>query len=127
MPADEYASVGGGLRLKGAKVSKPKKKKNKDKSDLEKNLSTGEEGPSSVALEKKPREPSEEKQGPKEEGSGDERDAPRKTEAEKRFEERKRKKVCCQSLVRWKETVFADDGTHSSSNSPNHRRPGPNF
>lgn len=97
MPADEYASVGGGLRLKGAKVSKPKKKKSKPKTDLEKNLSTGDEGPSSTALEKRRESPaaSEDKAA---DASGDEA-APRKTEAERRFEERRRKKVCCPGLL----------------------------
>ncbi|EXF81728.1 hypothetical protein CFIO01_09549 [Colletotrichum fioriniae PJ7] len=60
MPLDDYASaVGGGLKLKGAKVTKPKKKKRRDKTDLEKNLETGgDDDGSSTALVKQHREES---------------------------------------------------------------------
>lgn len=52
MPSDDYAVVSGGgaLKLKGAKIGKKKKKKSA-KTDLEKNLATGDE--SSVALVKR--------------------------------------------------------------------------
>lgn len=101
MPSDEYTSAGGGaLRIKGAKVKKHKKKK--AKSDLEKNLSAGEgagESSSSTKdLEKQnsedpqhvaataadEREEEEDQQGPS---------RSRKTEAERRFEEVRRKKL----------------------------------
>ncbi|KAM0276462.1 hypothetical protein ACHAQH_006727 [Verticillium albo-atrum] len=97
MPSDLYASVGGGLKLKGAKVGKPKKKK-KEKTDLEKNLSGGE---SSTAVTK--RNPATEDENNETKKDGDERiedteereeeSGSRKTEAERRFEERKRKKL----------------------------------
>lgn len=90
MGSDEYAAVGGGgaLRLKGAKIHKKKKKR--DKTDLEKNLDTGNKD--------------EEKRKKKKDKQGEEEDEPRhaddeekpevqKTEAQKRHEEIKRKRV----------------------------------
>ncbi|KAK2048477.1 DUF1754-domain-containing protein [Colletotrichum somersetense] len=118
MPLDEYASaVGGGLKLKGAKVGKPKKKKRREKSDLEKNLETGDEGGTSGALVKHPdkaaggndddgRKKSKKSRNPEAEAEADadqDRDddddddddgrVVRKTEAERRYEERKRKRL----------------------------------
>ncbi|GJC81808.1 uncharacterized protein ColLi_04646 [Colletotrichum liriopes] len=113
MPLDEYASaVGGGLKLKGGKVGKPKKKKRREKSDLEKNLETGDEGGgTSGALVKHRDEAASEdddrkKKSKKRAGSQDpgaEADAEgdrdddgrvvQKTEAERRYEERKRKRL----------------------------------
>lgn len=102
MPTDEYSSYGGGaLKLKGGggKVKKHKKKKDKA-SDLEKALSTGE--PSSQAASKAKdeqlakRTSSGSPAGGDEHHSGDQGDRPvvrQKTEAERRFEEAKRKKV----------------------------------
>jgi protein FAM32A len=104
MPLDEYSSLGGGaLRLKGAKVTKKKKKK-RDKDTLEKALSGGD----STALVKAGRDGDGARSGDEvgerergREGSEvvDEEDRPyvRKTEAERRFEELKRKRV---SLLR---------------------------
>lgn len=104
MPSDDYVafSGGGALKLKGGKVSKSKKKK-KDKTaaaGLERALSTGEssaaeggnkeiEKPTS-SKKKIPRDDEDER--PEED---DERDEPieYKTEAQKRHEEYKRKKV----------------------------------
>ncbi|ROT39279.1 DUF1754-domain-containing protein [Sodiomyces alkalinus F11] len=108
MVSDEYAFVGsGGLKLKGAKVTKSKKKKKKNKqSDLEKNLSTGEPTSASTALtrrsaskdpgsdEKKEEEDAtKRKEGSEEVEEEDEAVGPRKTEAERRFEERRRKRL----------------------------------
>lgn len=99
MPLDDYASLGGGaLRLKGAKVTK--KKKRKDKSGLEKALSGGEtslvkaerdagEGRSDEE-KRKSRRGRDEKEEEEEE---EERPVVRKTEAEKRIDELKRKRV----------------------------------
>ncbi|KXH38180.1 hypothetical protein CSIM01_10495 [Colletotrichum simmondsii] len=107
MPLDDYASaVGGGLKLKGAKVTKPKKKKRRDKTDLEKNLETGDEG-SSTALVKQHREESagdskskskKKSEDPEEDRGNDDDDegsgrVVQKTEAERRYEERKRKRL----------------------------------
>ncbi|KAJ5017088.1 hypothetical protein K4K57_009734 [Colletotrichum sp. SAR 10_99] len=110
MPIDEYASVGGGLKLKGAKVGKPKKKKSKkDKTDLEKNLDDGTDG--GTALVKRPsdndddneedkkvkrtkrrsEDPEAEDGDHEEDGSGG--GGRHKTEAERRYEERKRKRL----------------------------------
>ncbi|KAF7541238.1 hypothetical protein G7054_g668 [Neopestalotiopsis clavispora] len=103
MPSDDYVafSGGGALKLKGGKVSKSKKKK-KDKTagaGLERALSTGEssaaeggkeiEKPTS-SKKKIPRDDEDER--PEED---DERDEPieYKTEAQKRHEEYKRKKM----------------------------------
>ncbi|EFQ29780.1 hypothetical protein CGRA01v4_03704 [Colletotrichum graminicola] len=118
MPLDEYASaVGGGLKLKGAKVGKPKKKKRREKSDLEKNLETGDEGGTSGALVKHRDEAaggddddrkkknskkggvSQDLEAEAEAGADEDRDdnddgrVVRKTEAERRYEERKRKRL----------------------------------
>ncbi|KAK2027271.1 DUF1754-domain-containing protein [Colletotrichum zoysiae] len=116
MPLDEYASaVGGGLKLKGAKVGKPKKKKRREKSDLEKNLETGDEGGTSGALVKHPdsaaggndeddgrkkkskrsRNPEAEAEADADQDRDDDDDGRvvRKTEAERRYEERKRKRL----------------------------------
>lgn len=119
MPSDEYASFGGGgaLKLKGAKVKKHKKKKDKV-SDLERALSTGETSSSPRAggsakpeTEEPGREGEDGKEvvrsrdgsshgeGGKEEEDEDQRDSAvsYKTEAERRFEEAKRKKVSTHS------------------------------
>lgn len=100
MPLDDYASAGGGaLRLKGAKVTKKKKKK--DKGGLEKALSGGdgalvkaERGEGSEKRKK------DRKDGEEEAEADEEEDRPivRKTEAEKRLEELKRKRVGLWSL-----------------------------
>lgn len=82
MPSDEYKSAGGGaLRIKGAKVKKHKKKK--DKSALEKNLA-----------EPKKEEP-QDKEGSQEaeEAQEDEPSRSHKTDAERRFEEARRKRL----------------------------------
>ncbi|KAG8158991.1 hypothetical protein KVR01_011434 [Diaporthe batatas] len=76
MPSEEYKSAGGGaLRIKGAKVKKHKKKK--DKTSLEKNLT----------------EPKKEDSQDKEEEEEAEPSRSTKTEAERRFEEARRKRL----------------------------------
>lgn len=94
MPSDEYASVGGGaLRIKGAKVSKKNKKK-KGKHDLEKNLSTGEPSSSTkdhTAQETDENRKKEDRQEEEEDDQGPSKS--RTTEAERRFEEVRRKKL----------------------------------
>lgn len=101
MPSDEYASAGGGaLRIKGAKVKKHKKK-NKVKSDLEKNLAAGEPSSSSRDAEAQSTEERDGASKAKEERNAaehqreDEEGPSRrhKTEAERRFEEVRRKKL----------------------------------
>ncbi|QPG97240.1 hypothetical protein C2857_006016 [Epichloe festucae Fl1] len=96
MPSGDYIITGGGaLKLKGAKVQKKKKKKRKDKSDLEKNLSTGDEG----VIVKKTKEspPPADKTLDQEEDDGQARDdevpEARKTESERRYEEVKKKRL----------------------------------
>lgn len=82
MPSEEYKSAGGGaLRIKGAKVKKHKKKK--DKTALEKSLAEPK------------KEESEDKEEAKEveEAEGDEPPRSNKTEAERRFEEARRKRL----------------------------------
>lgn len=112
MPSDDYTTVARGpLKFKGiagGKVKKSKKKNKDKKSDLEKNLSTGDdsnklpdttkddndekkqlqlrEGSEGADLEKKERSTSQERQGEESEET--------KTEAERRFLEAKRKRVC---------------------------------
>ncbi|KAL1838984.1 hypothetical protein VTJ49DRAFT_1995 [Mycothermus thermophilus] len=110
MPSDEYASVARGpLKLKGAAgVTKKKKKKTKDKTDLEKNLSTGSDEkaivPAGDETKSRSRSP-DEQQDPdrkkkkhveqKEGGEGEEEedDEVAKTEAERRFAEARRKRL----------------------------------
>lgn len=95
MPSDDYAPVGGGaLRIKGAKVKKHKKKSKK--TDLEKNLSTGESSRSQeegeAADENDSKSPTNKKQ--KDDEREEEQQPERhKTEAEKRFDEVRRKKL----------------------------------
>lgn len=109
MPSDDYKSAGGGgaLKLKGAgaKVKKHKKKKDKAEgggSDLEKALSTGGAGASSsskTSSKDKRREEGSEEAG--DDGSGSaQRPVAFKTEAERRFEEARRKKVCLSLVLR---------------------------
>ncbi|KAI0129383.1 DUF1754-domain-containing protein [Hypoxylon sp. NC0597] len=86
MPADEYASVGGGgsLKLKGGKVQKTKKKKKTKTLNLERALSA--EGDSSTKEVARSR-----LDDGKDEG--DEDIVEQKTEAERRYEEANRKKM----------------------------------
>ncbi|KAI8659656.1 hypothetical protein LRP88_06224 [Fusarium phalaenopsidis] len=87
MASDDYTAVGGGgaLKLKGSKVHKKKKKRDK-KTDLEKNLDTGKrEGPDP---DKKNKEADDE---PRDEE--DDRPEAQKTEAEKRHDEIKKKRL----------------------------------
>lgn len=85
MPSDDYTSVGGGgaLKLKGAKVTKKKKKK--DKSNLEKNL--GASGKEVTQRESPSREKPDE---------NEDEDPPEstKTESERRHDELRKKRVC---------------------------------
>ncbi|KAK6078339.1 hypothetical protein SCUP234_12726 [Seiridium cupressi] len=104
MPSDDYTSFkgAGALKLKGGKVSKPKKKK-KDKersSDLERALSTGD-APSGNELEKPTsKKPTKDDDGRPEGEPVEEEDEPieYKTEAQKRHEEYKRKKERVEEL-----------------------------
>ncbi|KAH7318406.1 hypothetical protein B0I35DRAFT_478916 [Stachybotrys elegans] len=97
MPADEYSAArgGGALKLKGAKIEKKKKKSKakRDKSDLARNLSAGEEdggrARSGSPAEKRNRDDEE----LLDERGDDDAPAPQKTESERQFEERKRKRL----------------------------------
>ncbi|KAH7264264.1 hypothetical protein FSOLCH5_010215 [Fusarium solani] len=86
MASDDYTAVGGGgaLKLKGSKVHKKKKKRDK-KTDLEKNLDTGKrEGPDPDKKKEADDEPRDEE---------DDRPEAQKTEAEKRHDEIKKKRL----------------------------------
>ncbi|KAI8657688.1 hypothetical protein NCS57_01147500 [Fusarium keratoplasticum] len=86
MASDDYTAVGGGgaLKLKGSKVHKKKKKRDK-KTDLEKNLDTGKrEGPDPDKKKEVDDEPRDEE---------DDRPEVQKTEAEKRHDEIKKKRL----------------------------------
>lgn len=85
MASDEYSVVGGGgaLKLKGAKVHKKKKKR--DKSDLEKNIGK-EVAKKGNAAEDKAKDKADEE-------DEDDRPVVQKTESEKRHEEIKRKRL----------------------------------
>jgi protein FAM32A len=98
MPSDEYSSFGkGALKLKGGggKVKKQKKKKDKG-SDLEKALSTREasgEPRDSDAGEKQLEKRTRSRSPVEADGDDEQGPARQKTEAERRFEEAKKKKV----------------------------------
>ncbi|KAJ6438356.1 zinc-binding oxidoreductase CipB [Purpureocillium lavendulum] len=110
MPSDDYAAVGGGgaLRIKGAKVQKKKKKK--DKSDLEKNLGAGggDDGVDKALVKssatddvrKKKKRNDDERPDKDEQDNEDDATAPQKTEAERRYDEVKKKRVGCASSLR---------------------------
>ncbi|KAH6893272.1 hypothetical protein B0T10DRAFT_481870 [Thelonectria olida] len=93
MGSDEYAAVGGGgaLKLKGVKVHKKKKKR--DKSDLEKNLGTDLVKTASDSEGKKKNKPKLEKEAEVEEEDDYEGPVERRTESERRHEEIKRKRL----------------------------------
>ncbi|KAG5932574.1 hypothetical protein E4U60_005152 [Claviceps pazoutovae] len=92
MPSGEYSTIGSGaLKLKGAKIQK-KKKKRKPKADLDKDL----------AIQKREADDaqnSDDQDKQRQEQNEDHEDAdgevlePRKTEAERRYEEVKRKRL----------------------------------
>ncbi|KAH7008397.1 hypothetical protein EDB80DRAFT_892832 [Ilyonectria destructans] len=86
MASDEYSVVGGGgaLKLKGAKVHKKKKKR--DKSDLEKNIGKEVVKKGNAAEDKKAKDKADEEED-------DDRPVVQKTESEKRHEEIKRKRL----------------------------------
>ncbi|KAG6071097.1 hypothetical protein E4U16_004272 [Claviceps sp. LM84 group G4] len=104
MPSGEYSTIGSGaLKLKGAKIQK-KKKKRKPKVDLDKDL----------AIQKREADDAQnsddqDKQRPEQNGdhedAGEEVLEPRKTEAERRYEEVKRKRVSRATLVDADENV----------------------
>ena len=96
MPLDDYTSAGGGaLRLKGAKVTKKKKKK--DKGSLAKALSGGDtslvQADRDGDASEKRRKDSGGKDGSEEEDKEEDSPIVKKTEAERRLEELKRKRV----------------------------------
>ena len=117
MASDEYSVVSGGgaLKLKGAKVQKKKKKK--DKSSLEKVIATGEKG-----VVKKSNLPAEEGKAD-DKDSDDERPAVQKTESERRHEETKRKRVSPPSQY---PALTSSLHLPSSCKWPNHRDRGQN-
>ncbi|OTA61023.1 DUF1754-domain-containing protein [Hypoxylon sp. EC38] len=86
MPADEYASIGGGgaLKLKGGKVQKTKKKKKTKTLNLERALSTEDDSSAKEVARSR-------LDDGKDEGGMDVDE--RKTEAERRHEEANRKKM----------------------------------
>jgi protein FAM32A len=106
MPSDDYASIARGpLKLKGAKVSKSHKKKSKrhkDKtsSDVERALATTSTSQTEEDAARRVVDPQEKRKkfdGSEERDLTEERDEAEgdtKTEAERRFAEAKRKRVC---------------------------------
>ncbi|RGP79948.1 hypothetical protein FLONG3_1892 [Fusarium longipes] len=89
MGSDDYAAIGGGgaLKLKGAKINKKKKKR--DKTDLEKNLDTGSKD--EEKRKKKNKQDDEEDELRNE--HNEEQPEVQKTEAQKRHEEIKKKRL----------------------------------
>jgi protein FAM32A len=96
MPSNEYSSLGGAgaLKLKGAKVKKHKKKRDKT-SVLEKALSTGDREELEKAGHDSEKDEGMDKTREGSQGADEENAAlgNHKTEAERRFAEAKRKKV----------------------------------
>ncbi|KAM0301949.1 hypothetical protein HYE67_004283 [Fusarium culmorum] len=91
MGSDDYAAVGGGgaLKLKGAKINKKKKKR--DKTDLEKNLDTGSKDEETRKKKKKDTADNEDDERSHE--HDDEKPEVQKTESQKRHEEIKKKRL----------------------------------
>jgi protein FAM32A len=114
MAGDEYSVGGGKLKLKGSKVSggrvEKKKKKSTKKKEGEATQSKSESTPDTERPE------SEKDEGVR---SGEdrerERDAPGKTEAEKRAEEIRRKRVCYLSFFLCSPFVFLSGRDVSAS------------
>lgn len=112
MPADEYSSVARGpLKLKGAKVSKHKKKSKKDKekatSDVERALATTTTK-STTDIRSEDEERAATKQRSEERGASEDAversgsaalEDDTKTETERRFAEAKRKRVCLTAAI----------------------------
>lgn len=91
MPSGDYTAVGGGaLKLKGAKVQKKKKKR--DKADLEKNISTGQ---GSVTKTDSPPTTAKPTDDAEEQNSHSDNDTPvaMKTESERKYDEIRKKRV----------------------------------
>ncbi|KAM0561831.1 hypothetical protein ACHAPJ_003002 [Fusarium lateritium] len=90
MGSDDYAAVGGGgaLKLKGAKIHKKKKKR--DKTDLEKNLDVGNKDDEKKKKKRKDKEDDHDE--PRDE-DGEGKPEVQKTEAQKRHEEIKKKRL----------------------------------
>lgn len=119
MPSDDYAVIGGGgaLKLKGAKVSKKKKKR--DKTDLEKNVA------GDSALVKKTKSP-EVEDDKREEDREEEPLVPAiKTESERRYEEVRKKRVSPESPLCHVQRLA--DKCCSLSKWPRPPAPGPNY
>ncbi|KAM0348019.1 hypothetical protein ACHAPU_004522 [Fusarium lateritium] len=89
MGSDDYAAIGGGgaLKLKGAKINKKKKKR--DKTDLEKNLDISNKD-EEKRKKRKDKEVDDDEHRKEED---DERPEVQKTEAQQRHEEIKKKRL----------------------------------
>ncbi|TQV98927.1 hypothetical protein V2A60_007376 [Cordyceps javanica] len=102
MPSDDYAlsrsGGGGALKLKGGGVDKKKKKKSKRvKTDLERNLSVGEDASSTskelVRSRSKDRDASEGDEEEHRSAEGDDGAPAQKTESERQYEDAKKKRL----------------------------------
>ncbi|KAG6259160.1 hypothetical protein E4U49_005954 [Claviceps purpurea] len=92
MPSGEYSTIGSGaLKLKGAKIQK-KKKKRKPKADLDKDLAIQKREADDAQNSDDQGKQRQEKNEDHEDADG-EIVEPRKTEAERRYEEVKRKRL----------------------------------
>ncbi|KAG6122844.1 hypothetical protein E4U13_001115 [Claviceps humidiphila] len=94
MPSGEYTTIGSGaLKLKGAKIQK-KKKKRKPKVDLDKDLAIQKrEADDAHAQNSDDQDKQRQEQNEDHEDADGEVLEPRKTEAERRYEEVKRKRL----------------------------------
>ncbi|KAG6044979.1 hypothetical protein E4U39_002811 [Claviceps sp. Clav50 group G5] len=92
MPSGEYSTIGSGaLKLKGAKIQK-KKKKRKPKVDLDKDLAIQKREADDAQNSDDQDKQRQEQNGGHEDAEGEVLE-PRKTEAERRYEEVKRKRL----------------------------------
>ncbi|KAG6287541.1 hypothetical protein E4U46_004027 [Claviceps purpurea] len=99
MPSGEYSTIGSGaLKLKGAKIQK-KKKKRKPKADLDKDLAIQKREADDVQNSDDQGKQRQEQNEDPEDPDG-EIVEPRKTEAERRYEEVKRKRLAESSTAR---------------------------
>lgn len=95
MPTDDYTAVGGGgLRIKGAKVHKKKKKKKTKTPDAERALAAAADDDKAPATEDEPAAGSAQRRGADAHADAPPDDAAAlKTDAERRYDEIKRKRV----------------------------------
>lgn len=108
MPADDYVSAAGAgaLKLKGGKIQKNKKKKKTKAPTLERSLTPGDSS-TSTSKPKDVEDPGQRDSKDADDG-GEGEVVEQKTEAERRYEEANRKKVCFVHIYDKRQTIGDD-------------------